>query len=128
MEEFQEAIDSFEGDYKKSIKVSSEAAKVIIAYQENDYKDAIEYVTQTLKMAAELAKEQMNANEEYKRLNLKIKKREEKFKIKIESLKRDRHEYEKNVEAKMAELQANIEQQSNSHEEMKKHLEEKNYL
>ena len=102
---------------------SPEAAKVIISYKKDQYQNAIDHMEQLGQIKAELA-EAMSAKEECERLTLEIMEREERFRVEIESLKRERKMYKKHVEIKMSELQANIDQQTKSREEMKKDLNE----
>ena len=92
------------------MKKSSEATKVVASYKQNQYQTAINYMTQLGGMKTELAKA-INEKEEAERLKLEAFAREEVLRMKIEQLKREREEYEKNVENKMLELQRNIEQQ-----------------
>ncbi|PKK46338.1 hypothetical protein RhiirC2_803808, partial [Rhizophagus irregularis] len=97
---------------------SPEAAKVIASYMQNQYSDAIDYMTQLGRMNAELAKA-MKAKEEAETLQLEALAREEEFRREIEAQKHEREESERNFKMKMEELQANIDQQNKSHEEMK---------
>ncbi|RIA80864.1 hypothetical protein C1645_750836 [Glomus cerebriforme] len=93
---------------------------VIDSYMQNQYSNAIDYLSQMGKMKEELAKA-MHAKEEAKRLQLETLVREEEFRVKIEAYTREREEHE-NFKNKFLELQSNIEQQRKSHEEMKQHL------
>ncbi|CAB4384183.1 unnamed protein product [Rhizophagus irregularis] len=120
-DEFQEALRAFELAYEKSLMKSPEAAKVIASYMQNQYPTAIEYMTQLGRMNAELAKA-MKAKEEAETLRLEALAREEEFRREMEAQKYEREENERNFKEKMAELQANIEQQNKSHEEMKERL------
>ncbi|EXX75192.1 uncharacterized protein OCT59_016287 [Rhizophagus irregularis] len=120
-DEFQEALEAFELAYEKSMMKSPEAAKVIASYMQNQYPTAIEYMTQLGRMNAELAKA-MKAKEEAETLRLEALAREEEFRREIEAQKHEREESERNFKTKMEELQANIDQQTRSHEEMKERL------
>ncbi|CAB4414799.1 unnamed protein product [Rhizophagus irregularis] len=120
-DEFQEALEAFELAYEKSMMKSSEAAKVIASYMQNQYPTAIEYMTQLGRMNAELAKA-MKAKEEAETFRLEALAREEEFHREIEAQKHEREESERNFKTKMEELRANIDQQTRSHEEMKERL------
>ncbi|CAG8493144.1 19720_t:CDS:2 [Rhizophagus irregularis] len=120
-DEFQKALKAFESAYEKSMMKSPEAAKVIASYMQNQYSDAIDYMTQLGRMNAELAKA-MKAKEEAETLQLEALAREEEFRREIEAQKHEREESERNFKMKMEELQANIDQQNKSHEEMKERL------
>ncbi|PKB97367.1 hypothetical protein RhiirA5_404242 [Rhizophagus irregularis] len=120
-DEFQEALKAFELAYEKSMMKSSEAAKVIASYMQNQYPTAIEYMTQLGRMNAELAKA-MKAKEEAETFRLEALAREEEFHREIEAQKHEREESERNFKTKMEELRANIDQQTRSHEEMKERL------
>ncbi|PKY38716.1 GBP-domain-containing protein [Rhizophagus irregularis] len=120
-DEFQEALRAFELAYEKSMMKSPEAAKVIASYMQNQYPTAIEYMTQLGRMNAELAKA-MKAKEEAETLRLEALAREEEFRREMEAQKYEREENERNFKEKMSELQANIEQQHKSHEEMRERL------
>lgn len=118
----------FESDYNKSAKKSPEATKIMSSYKKNQYLSAIGHITQLGRMNAELAKA-MHAREEAERLRLETLIREEVLLLEIEALKREREEYEKNVNNKILELLTNIEQQKKSQEEMKRRfIEEQNSI
>ncbi|PKC68049.1 hypothetical protein RhiirA1_534476, partial [Rhizophagus irregularis] len=117
-DEFQEALKAFELAYEKSMMKSPEADKIIASYMQNQYPTAIEYMTQLGRMNAELVKV-MKAKEEAETFRLEASAREEEFRRKIEAQKYEREENERNFKTKMEELQANIDQQNKSHEEMK---------
>jgi hypothetical protein len=100
---------------------SPEAARIIASYKQNQYSEAIDYMTQLGRTNAELAR-LIYAKEEAERLRLEALAREEEFRMKIEAQRHEREENERNFREKIAELQANIEQQHKSHEEMKRRL------
>jgi hypothetical protein len=102
---------------------SPEAARVIISYKQDQYQTAIDCMKHLGSMKAELAKI-MLAKEKVDRLQLEIMEREERYRVEIESLKREREEYKKHFELKMLELQANIERQTKSQGEMKRSVDE----
>ncbi|CAG8711462.1 7620_t:CDS:2 [Rhizophagus irregularis] len=120
-DEFQEALKAFELAYEKSMMKSPEGDKIIASYMQNQYPTAIEYMTQLGRMNAELVKV-MKAKEEAETFRLEASAREEEFRRKIEAQKYEREENERNFKTKMEELQANIDQQNKSHEEMKERL------
>src|SRR5687767_8975450 len=100
------------------MKKSPEAAQVIISYKKDQYQNAINQMERLGRIQAELA-ETMHAKEECERLKLEIMEREEKFRVEIEALKRERESYQHHVENKMSELMANIERQKKAQKEMK---------
>jgi hypothetical protein len=106
----------FESDYNELMKKSPESTKIIASYKQNQYLSAIDHVA---KLGATLTAKTMYAKEEADRLRLETEAREEKLRLEIEALKREREEYEKNANKKILELQTNIEQQKKSQEEMK---------
>jgi hypothetical protein len=125
--EFRKALKSFELAYEESTMKSPEAARIIASYKENQYSEAIDYMTQLGKMNTELAKA-VRAKGEAERLRLEALARECELCRKIEAQRREREENEKNIRNNALELQANIEQQKNSQEEMQRRLiEEKEY-
>ena len=97
---------------------SPEASKVIASYIKNQYPAAIDYMTQLGRMSAELAR----AMQEAEKCRLEWLAREEKFRREIETQRRERQENERNFLTKLSELQANIERQQKSNEEMKRRL------
>lgn len=100
---------------------SPEADEIIDSYKNADHNK------QLGKMNVELTKtipEEVN-----KKSQLIICTNEERLHLKIETLKKERTEYERNANNKILELQANIEQQKKSQEELKQSfVEERNIL
>ncbi|PKK71107.1 hypothetical protein RhiirC2_778833 [Rhizophagus irregularis] len=90
-----------------------------LAYKTNQYSAAIDYMARLGRINKELAKT-MYTREEAHRKQLEASAREEALRIEIELWSREREEYEKNIEIKTLELQANIRQQKQLHHEEEK--------
>ncbi|PKC01539.1 hypothetical protein RhiirA5_426542 [Rhizophagus irregularis] len=104
--ESQEAWKLFES-YCNELMIKSPEADEIIALFKNQYMAAVDHNKQLGKINAELMK--TIQEEEDKKLQLIICMNEERLRSKIEILKKEREEYERNVNNKILELQANIE-------------------
>ncbi|PKY13077.1 GBP-domain-containing protein [Rhizophagus irregularis] len=118
-EDLQYALKLFESNYNKSMKESPEADKIITSYKTNQYSAAIDYMARLGRINKELAKT-MYTREVAHRKQLEASAREEALRIEIELWSREREEYEKNIEIKTLELQANIRQQKQLHHEEEK--------
>ncbi|PKY13071.1 GBP-domain-containing protein [Rhizophagus irregularis] len=105
-EESQEAWKLFES-YCNELMIKSPEADEIIALFKNRYMAAVDYNKQLGKINAELTK--TIQEEEDKKSQLIICMNEERLRSKIETLKKEREEYERNANNKILELQANIE-------------------
>ncbi|GBB86957.1 hypothetical protein RclHR1_01340024 [Rhizophagus clarus] len=126
IEELHEAFNLFELCCNESMKQSPEADAIAASYK-REYQLVIDRIKQLGKMNAELIKAILE-EEENKKSQFAIYANEETLRLKIETLKKELEDYERNANNKIFELEENIEQQKKSKEEMKQRFVEEQII